>query len=295
MRKAELKAARNGNEERRKGQKRVNKMAPGEMAIDKCLQLMGIRVIRAPEGMKRRKENTTNWSKNQRCINWQVEFFREGTDERFMARAMGNKPLNEAYDDACEIEKRENLTEAELKVLKKRKADQQKQREKAAKRIKLSNSDTSSPSSSPITTELILQNPRTSAWNTVPDSESNKSEPPTPSKSSYSEHKKFYLVRPYTPSSMPKVLVPLDSTKTLSEVLQRRAVLEYPTIYLFQQTTPLPEEFMLEKDFLKATGQPAFDPSDDESSEESSVDEVDSDTSSSGDSHSSSEDGEISE
>lgn len=292
MRKSELKAARKGDDERRtNGGKKQTRMAPGEQSIDKCLQLMGIRVMRAPEGMKRRKENTTNWSKNQKCINWQVEFFREGNDERFMARAMGNKTLSEAYDDACEIERRENLTDVELKALKKRKAEQQKLRDKATKRIKLSSSDTSSPSSSPISTESILQNPQTSAWNSSQSQPESQNLEPARERI-YSQGKSFYLLRPYTPSSMPKVLVQLDATKPLSELLQRRAVLEYPTIYTFQETTPLPDEFMLEKDFLKATGQPAFNPSEEESS---GVEGEESDTSSSGDSDSSSEDGEISE
>ncbi|CAG8973807.1 hypothetical protein HYALB_00005552 [Hymenoscyphus albidus] len=287
--KAELKAARNGEDERDKRKTKGRNLAPGEMAIDKCLKSMGIRVVRAPEGMNCRKENTTNWSKNQRCINWQVEYFREESKERFLARAMGNKPLGGCYDEACEMEKRANLTPEELKVLKKRKAEQQKQREKAGKRVKLSNAEASNL---PITAEPILQDPRTSTWNISVEAESENSEPPAQDKPTYSQDKKFYLLRPYTPSSMPKVLVPLDASKPLSELLKRRLVLEYPTIYVFHQITPLPEDFMLEKDFLRKTGQPAFDSSDDESSEESGSDGADSDTSSSGDSDSSSEEGE---
>jgi hypothetical protein len=66
---------------------------------------------------------------------------------------------------------------------------------------------------------------------------------------------RFFLVKPRT-SSNRHVLIPLDSTATLGECLNGRTVLEFPTIYVFPSSVEqLPEEFMLEEDYLKQEGE----------------------------------------
>jgi hypothetical protein len=65
---------------------------------------------------------------------------------------------------------------------------------------------------------------------------------------------RFFLVKPRTNSSR-TVLVPLEPTSTLDSCLNGRAVLEFPTIYVFNGSTELsPAEFMLEEDYLKQEG-----------------------------------------
>lgn len=65
----------------------------------------------------------------------------------------------------------------------------------------------------------------------------------------------FFLLRPRTSTSR-HVLIPLSSSATLGECLRGRTVLEFPTIYTFPSSmTQLPEEFMLEEEYIKQEGE----------------------------------------
>jgi hypothetical protein len=65
----------------------------------------------------------------------------------------------------------------------------------------------------------------------------------------------FFLLKPRTSSSK-HVLIPITSNATLGECLNGRTVLEFPTIYVFPKTSQqLPEEYMLEEDYLKQEGE----------------------------------------
>jgi hypothetical protein len=65
----------------------------------------------------------------------------------------------------------------------------------------------------------------------------------------------FFLLKPRTSSSC-RVLIPLTSTITLGECLNGRTVLEFPTIYVFPGSgQQLPENFMLEEDYLQQEGE----------------------------------------
>jgi hypothetical protein len=66
---------------------------------------------------------------------------------------------------------------------------------------------------------------------------------------------RFFLLKPRTSSSR-RVLIPLISTATIGECLNGRTVLEFPTIYVFPDSAKqLPEDFMLEADYLKQEGE----------------------------------------
>ncbi|KAH7397091.1 hypothetical protein BKA66DRAFT_566229 [Pyrenochaeta sp. MPI-SDFR-AT-0127] len=66
---------------------------------------------------------------------------------------------------------------------------------------------------------------------------------------------RFFLIKPRTSSSR-HVLIPLTPSHTLAESLHGRTVLEFPTIYVFSSAmTKLPDEFMLEEDYLKLEGE----------------------------------------
>jgi hypothetical protein len=217
--------------------------------------------------MRRNVENTTSWSKKQRTINWQVEWIREGASEKLLAKALGHKNLGHVFAEIMEEERKVHLTDRERKAEKKRKAEQVKER--YAKRAKLERQNESD-----MTTIPRLQNPQTSAWRDIPsysligadDSEAGGT------------NLHFYLHRPNTPSSFAKVLVPLDHSKPLLDQLRKRELNEFPTIYVQEHET-LPENCILEKEFLKATGLLPINPDELSSSEEESDDD---DTSTSG-------------
>jgi hypothetical protein len=65
----------------------------------------------------------------------------------------------------------------------------------------------------------------------------------------------YFLLRPRTSTSR-HVLIPLTPSHTLAESLHGRIVLEFPTIYAFPTSmAKLPEEFMLEEDYVKQEGE----------------------------------------
>ncbi|PVH84193.1 hypothetical protein DL98DRAFT_512594 [Cadophora sp. DSE1049] len=293
--KEELERARRGEtieEFNRRIGKRNNNEPPGEACIERMLNKECIRVIKAPKGMRRNKENTTCWNKKQRSIVWQVEWIREG-NRRSLYRALGNKPIGDFYDAMCEEERKLNLTEEERReekrIEKKRRADDH--REQLAKKARIESE------AFDMTTVPLLQDPETGAWDMIPFysvlDDITMSDPPSIPPSRIRNYN-LYLHRPLTPASFPKVLVPISPTKPLIEQLRKRDVLEFPTIHVLPSTIEsLPDGFMLEVDFLKAIGTKSKGDTDTEMSDS---DDTSSDySSSSGDSDSdeSVEDGEI--
>ncbi|KAL2070088.1 hypothetical protein VTL71DRAFT_14768 [Oculimacula yallundae] len=255
--KDELERARSGESvgefARRTGRK--EKELPMEACIDKALKMGNVRVIKAPRGMRRNKENTTSWIKNSRCINWQVEWIRED-GRRSLYRAQGNKPIGEFYEAMIEEERVLNLSEEERREMKRggkrRRADNSKGKLAKKARVEKEALD--------LTTTPLLQDPETGAWNMGPvfsaleeviSDPSHSISMPPPKIRNY----KLYLHRPLTPASFPKVLAPISPNKPLMEQLRKRDVLEFPTIHVLPSSTEtLPEGFMLEEDFLKALG-----------------------------------------
>jgi len=69
----------------------------------------------------------------------------------------------------------------------------------------------------------------------------------------------FFLLKPQTSSSR-RVLIPISSSATLGECLRGRTVLEFPTIYVFTNSSlQLPDEFILEENYTKQEGQGKFE------------------------------------
>lgn len=293
--KEELERARTGEtvgEFNRRIGKKNNNEPPGEACIERMLNKECIRVIKAPKGMRRNKENTTCWHKKQRTIVWQVEWIREG-NRRSLYRALSNKPIGDFYDAMCEEERKLNLTEEERReekrIEKKRRADDQ--REQLAKKARIESE------ASDLTTVPLLQDPDTGAWNMIPFistldditmAEALSIPPPKP------RNYNLYLHRPLTPASFPKVLVPISPTKPIIEHLRNRDVLEFPTIHVLPSTTEsLPDGFMLEEEFLKAIGDKSKGDMDAEMSDSDDTSSDDSSSSDESDSDESVEDGEI--
>jgi hypothetical protein len=227
----------------------------GDTLLERALERSGVIVDKAPKGMRRNIDNSTNWSRYQKCINWQVEWVRDDGSS-LLGKVLEIHPIREAFTALLEEQRRTGMTAAEKKQDKKRKATEIKKMAKKAK--------TESGFDLLMQTST-LQNPDSSAWDqfVVPALEeadgksmieSDTELLPVPSNESYEVPVDyyFYLHRPYTPSSQPRVLIPLSSSEPLSTLLRNRVVLEYPTIYaLPSPPTSLPHNFMLEHDYLK--------------------------------------------
>lgn len=299
MEKEELAAARRDEDpdEWRVKMRKRKRQNPGQEPIERTLKSMRTTVELAPKGMQRSLDNGTSWARNKKTINWQVEWVREGNAGRSLSKVMGNKPIGDAYADFLEEERKNSLTDEEKRL-------ERKQRERLAKEERARHTREEKGGEEGFSTLPILQDPQTGAWGSVSTSSMGMKETgstSTESKISLPSYH-LYLHRPKTPSSFPKVLIPLNPAKSLGRLLRRRLVLEFPTIYVLKaEPDDLSEdEFILERDFLSATKQPPWQDSDTEmqdASEESRSSKEDtepSETSSSGsDSDEDMEDGEI--
>jgi hypothetical protein len=293
----ELKLARAGEEDRARIRRKQGPQHAGEEPIQKSLQSMVTSVHRAPKGMRRNLENETSWSRNKRCIHWQVEWIREGNSGRILGKAMGTQPIGEVYAAIMEDERKRALAPEERRQEKKRKyLGGPRQRSSKKKKVDSDNSIDSLPA---------LQDPETGAWSftsIISSFSESIQEPKSPSgtKPTLPPSCHLYLLRPNTPSSYPKVLVPIDASLSLQIILRHRTVLEFPTVYVLDvDPQALPDHFLLERDFLKATGQTQSESdvkekSSKEDSDDSDTSSSDSDTSTSGsDSDDEMEEGEL--
>jgi len=209
---------------------------------------------------------------------------------RTLYRALGDKPIGEVYDFMCEEERRMGMSPEEKRAEKKRKADEFKV---AAKTAKVDASHVPE-----LRTIPLLQDSERRTWSVTSAyasiSDIPQAEPPEPEPAIRPREYRLYLHRPLTPSSFPKVLVPLDPNKTLTDLLKNREILEFPTIYVLDEPPEaIPEKFMLEKHYLTAIGKAPVEDSDTDTDMSDSGEDESSSGSSDEDSNVSMDEGEI--
>jgi len=154
----ELERARKGVDEQEFQDRHGDDHVRGEVQVDRTLKEKNIKVVKAPRGMRRNKENTTGWSRKHRCMIWQVEWIRAPNGERTLYKTFDKHSLGEAFDIMFEEERKLCLSKEEKKEEKKRKATDRVLHQ--AKRAKIEETT--------ISTISTLQNHRTGAWNVTP-------------------------------------------------------------------------------------------------------------------------------
>lgn len=180
-----------------------------------------MKVIRAPEGLSRRKQNTSSWKGGG--IMWTVEWLAEGRERR-LQNVADTKSVGEAF---CLCYGRKGSGRKRKRF--KRETEPGEQRLEAA--VDKSDRQTLEESST-----------------TSPRNEENQT--PRDLDGLY-----FYLHRPLTSSKM-KCLIPINSNSTWKEMLKRRTLLEFPTIYVREELpSQLPDPFILEQDYLQNHGE----------------------------------------
>ncbi|PBP18808.1 hypothetical protein BUE80_DR010490 [Diplocarpon rosae] len=160
----ELERARAGETEeayaRRTGKK--TRELPGQACIERVLKEERIRIIKAPKGMRRNKENATNWHRKHKHINWQVEWIRE-RGQRTLYRALGSRPIGDFYNAMCEEERRLRMSDEERRAERKElRKGREGGKEPVVKKARI-DQDTGH-----LTTTPLLQSPETGAWNLPP-------------------------------------------------------------------------------------------------------------------------------
>ncbi|KAF3034998.1 hypothetical protein E8E12_003908 [Didymella heteroderae] len=213
----------------------------------------GVKVIRAPKGMSRAKENKTHRSKSgNKNIIWTVEWI--GTDKsRTLTQSSAAEPIyriHPLFESPTSKKKRKRETEATLTSNPEAVQDTA---ELSTIRVASSeiNSHVKAPEKAPLVLELQAESQQD-----APSIESPTSQPDAPSSGAPTVDRYiFYLLRPRTSSSR-RVLIPLTSTDTLGDALRGQTVEEFPTLYYFSAATPdLPPEFMLDEQYRKEEGE----------------------------------------
>ena len=221
----------------------------GEVHLRNGLDKARVTVTKAPKGMSRNKTNTTRWSKPFQCLEWTVEWVHPD----------GARELGQCREDSSI----QALYEALLKVRNYRSTKRKggythRGTKKIAKEHEAHNLATPSAAAGEGTSRQAtgfgedasgLEIPKPSALK--PDdncSGEHISSPPAPTTMA------FYLHTPSLPSRN-QVLAALSPDATLSNSLQDRLVLEYPTIHVFNQSADdsLPDGFTTEEEYFKTS------------------------------------------
>ncbi|KAH9870666.1 hypothetical protein IAQ61_006144 [Plenodomus lingam] len=222
------------------------------------LEAAGVRVIRAPQGLSRQRENKSHISKTKKAnrnIVWTVEWF-DANKTRVLTETSSTAYVKDAnpfrqHNNQHKNKKRKLASGASQVTDAATEEPDENTSKQPQVPPKNENEITEQPplerKSSPGTQD---QDAVTSKDAMVPDSDN------TPNTQSQDKPQlNFYLLRPRTTSTR-HVLIPLDPSQPLAENLRGHTVLEFPTIYVFPSSLyPLPSSFMLEEEYIKQQGE----------------------------------------
>ncbi|CEJ58403.1 hypothetical protein PMG11_07060 [Penicillium brasilianum] len=225
-------------------------LVKGEAAFLRGAEAGRVKVLRAPRGMSRNKQNTSRWHPKHKCLSWTVEWI-SAAGEKTIRNALETYPISEVYDRAFPLprEERPSTEKKEKEVSQEKTAAEQPLTSPATEKP-----DGSVPPATTTATESKGPESTTPEANETPTGQAEETEqnlPVIPHRNLY-----FYLHRPRTTTKKP-VLVPLPPTAKLVAVLHDRTVLEFPTIYALpespekmlesKETSP----FILEEEYLR--------------------------------------------
>ena len=229
-----------------KGLVGLNARPKGDQAqrMDYQFAQAGVKVIRAPKGMSRAKENKTHRSKSgNKNIIWTVEWIGEDKN-RTLTQCSAVEPIyriHPLFESPSLRKKRKREAEALLNTNPESNQVTQTVDESQSVARPLSPQPSDSPAPNEHDTPVIK-------------AEAVRSEPTQPEIAADKGYK-FYILRPRTSSSR-RVLIPLTASDTLGDALRGCTVEEFPTIYYFPSTiSELPQEFMLDDDYRKEEGE----------------------------------------
>ncbi|KAK1761203.1 Box C/D snoRNA protein 1 [Echria macrotheca] len=232
---------------------------PFDRQVRRRLRQLDIETIMMPRGMARQRENTTSWNARTGNINWQVEWLISGVEEaehgsqlRILKKALEGKPLNKALAETLAWHRgqldRKTREEAEGKESDEEGPPRKKRRHHGRRKTQEvipSDAIQDSTSTAWIPTEYTLQYSLTGEWN---QTSSAAFIPKTADEEAavYATWQ-FFLLEPARPGAPTKgtVLIPISSTDSLADVLAKRTVVEFPTVYIFPPATSLPDGFSL--------------------------------------------------
>ena len=228
------------------------RLTKGEKKLRAAYERIMIIVAKAPKGMSREKNNGTRWRNDLGCLEWTIEWV-HANGKRQLSRTRDNLPVAEAYEAVLHP-----------RVYKKRKRKAEDATEEIPGKI-VGPSQSRNVTLPDVKTEDFKNGKENDSHNQPSETPTDK--PPETEESSETAMEKevqangttplakeptlsFYLHTPSLPSRHP-VLAPLEADTNLSTALRNRLVLEYPTIYIFNQMPdePLPDGYLTEQQY----------------------------------------------
>ena len=218
-----------------------------ERLLAQRLARLNVRILCAPTGMARQKENNTTLNRRTGRVNWQVEWLAfgggeqtadEGTPKtkRALSKVMDDMPLYRAYHELLEQQT---------------KSSDRSSKKPAQARLRGTAQDFST--STWYATTSTLQHPFTATW--VP-CRTPFDDWPSQEDEALWRQSQYFLAKPYSRSDMPVTITKLDPTDCLRDILTNTRVLEFPTIYVLRDGEALPGGFVLgPKDSIPPQGQ----------------------------------------
>lgn len=204
-------------------------LRPGALRpkVDLEIEERAIRVIRAPKGLSRAKQNKTHWVSQQKSVMWTVEWICPD-GEKITGSSLEGRTLAEAYIN----------TVGKKKIKRKRRLSgpDQTRTEPLSKMAK--QEIDGPPQRSPIQEDGTEKEPQ----------------PPKSAEEQLLDGMHFYLHNPQTSSKF-RCLVPLSASDTIRAALDGRTVLEYPTVYVKNESPEeLEEPFISQDEYQKRHG-----------------------------------------
>ncbi|KAH8175657.1 HIT zinc finger domain-containing protein [Sarocladium implicatum] len=205
-----------------------------ERFLAQRLKKLNVRILCAPMGMARQKENNTTLNRRSGRINWQVEWFALNQEEptehagtqskRLLSKVMDDTPLYQAYHDLLE---------------ERRCATTKNTGSKMAPRAKAHQSQSSSDSRWTANMDG-LQDALTGMWLSPAEVDAEEDE-------RRRQQYQFFLASTSRRSDLPTKMAKLDSGDCLREILRNGQVLEFPTLFVLDggSAATLPPGFVL--------------------------------------------------
>ncbi|EEH47270.2 uncharacterized protein PADG_03368 [Paracoccidioides brasiliensis Pb18] len=269
--------------------KRTEPVKKGEVALLRGVENAGVKVVRAPKGMSRGKQNMSYWHKKHKCLSWTVEWILvdDHQSQKALNKCLESTAVAVAFSRTS-LSKQHGEEMITPSPAKKRKLDsyngpplppstandtrssipnsQDEPSDSQTPHLHILSPIPQDPTPDPNpdpkesanleTNRAISPANRTdiaNTDNTADDHDPNLVSNHPPALPQQKQNHYFYLHRPQSRSRVP-VLIPLATESvTLSDALRSRVVLEFPTFYVLPWAPKeLPEDrFMLEEVYLR--------------------------------------------
>lgn len=214
----------------------------------------GIRLIKAPQGLSRSKQNKSHWAGQHKCLMWTTEWLYFDGEKRIHnvteLRTVGEAFVNIFGKNT--IRKKRKRSDAQSTAAPVLPAEAHNEHTPTDA---VQGSATSEAKDEGLQAESKDDNPAEDGQGVVKSAvTSDNAAAQVPEVSQLCQDLHFYLLKPNTVSKH-KCLIPVSPTSTLQDVLRDKTILEFPTFYIRQEAPEnLPEPFITEEKYDQVYG-----------------------------------------